>query len=225
VKTENFEDAAQAFEVCIRMLPGMTKAHKWLFELYSKHLNQAEKAEQCANFLKNNIKGEIIVCTGVDGCNYDLFLEILKAGGVEVGEKFEDFEKTGTDADTRNWLVDSIGKAVYVPSRSVSELPQTYNYKVIYLEQNLNEILENRFEKGKKKKAVSLNVINSISKEKFVIDSWLQSLATQHLLMISWAELIERTTEQVDVMSEFLNRKLNTSQIVKNLEKVSVFEN
>ena len=225
VKTENFEDAAQAFEVCIRMLPGMTKAHKWLFELYSKHLNQAEKAEQCANFLKNNIRGEIIVCTGVDGCNYDLFLEMLQEGGIEKGVKFEDFEKTGTDEDTRNWLIASIGKAVYVPSRSVSELPQTYNYKVIYLEQDLNEILENRSKKGKKKKAVLLNVINSISKEKFVIDSWLQSLATQHLLMISWDELLENTSEQTDVLSEFLNRKLNLNLIEKNLEKVSLFEN
>ena len=122
-------------------------------------------------------------------------------------------------------MIESIGKAVYVPSRSVSELPQTYNYKVIYLEQDLNEILEKRSLKGKKKKAVSMNVVNAVNKEKFVIDSWLQSLATQHLLMIEWDEFLENPKEQIEVLSEFLNLKLNSSKIEKNLEKVSKFEN
>ena len=45
----------EAFEVVVRLSPGMSKAHEWLQVIYSDHLNNQEKAAEHQDFIDQNI--------------------------------------------------------------------------------------------------------------------------------------------------------------------------
>ena len=53
-----YDHAAEAFEVCVAQSPGIKKAHLWLIDLYKKHLNKSEKAEEHERFIVEKIKSE-----------------------------------------------------------------------------------------------------------------------------------------------------------------------
>jgi len=207
----NIEEASQAFNVCIRITPGMTKAHKWLVEIHTNHLPNTTIASQSRTILENQIKGEIIVVTGIDGCDYSLFMEILKAANIPVSES-NDFIENPAKLFGTDYLTNNIGKALYVSSRYLAELPHTFNYKVIYLNQDLNAIIEKRKSKLQLKlpvNAAPLRIINTVEKEKFVIDTWLASQPNQPLLMLNWDELFEDTENQLNILGEFINTPLD----------------
>jgi predicted AlkP superfamily phosphohydrolase/phosphomutase/tetratricopeptide (TPR) repeat protein len=207
----NIEEAAQAFEVCVRITPGMTKAHKWLVDIYSNKIIDDIKAEKSIQFLKNHIKGEIIVVTGVDGCDYSFFLDLLKASKLEIAESSEYIENPAKHFST-DYLTGNIGKVLYISSRYLAELPAIFNYKVIYLNQQLSEILEKRKSKLNLKvplNAAPVRILNTIEKEKFVIDTWLAAQPNQPFLMINWDELFDDIENQLNLISEFTNHELH----------------
>ncbi len=212
VKCEMYEDAAHAFQVCIRLTPGMTKAHKWLVEIYEKHLQNPTEAQKSRDFLNNNIKGEITVCSGVDDCDYELFLNALEAAGMQVSKDEEGFQTSMKTLFTDNWLAENKGKIVYVPSRMLNELPANFNYKLIFLDQKLNETVQKRTEriqKKTKKEAVSLGMLNTIEKEKFIIDMWIESQPGQQILWMHWDEILKAPKIQISMLEEFLGIEMN----------------
>jgi tetratricopeptide (TPR) repeat protein len=207
----NVEEAAQAFEVCVRITPGMTKAHKWLVDIYSNKIIDNVKAEKSIQFLNNQIKGEIIIVTGVDGCDYNFFLDLLKASKLEIAESSEYIENPAKHFST-DYLTENIGKVLYISSRYLAELPAVFNYKVIYLNQLLSDILEKRKLKLNLKvptNAAPIRILNTIEKEQFVIDTWLASQPNQPFLMINWDELIEDLENQLNLIGEFTNNQLD----------------
>jgi tetratricopeptide (TPR) repeat protein len=207
----NMEEAAQAFEVCVRITPGMTKAHKWLVDIYSNKIIDNVKAEKSFQFLNNQIKGEIIIVTGVDGCDYNFFLDLLKASNLEIAESSEYIENPAKHFST-DYLTGNIGKVLYISSRYLAELPAVFNYKVIYLNQLLSDILEKRKLKLNLKvptNAAPIRILNTIEKEQFVIDTWLASQPNQPFLMINWDELIEDLENQLNLIGEFTNNQLD----------------
>jgi tetratricopeptide (TPR) repeat protein len=220
-KLELWDDAVNAFKVAVRLTPGMTKAHKWLVEIYQNKLNLPVEAQQSIDFLNNNIKGEIIICTGVDNCNYEEFLSILEKGGVPILNDPEGYKEAERMLFANSWLENALGKAIYIPSRHLSELPSQFNYKVIYLDQSLDEILPSRTAKLKKKipeGTVPLGVLNTFEKEKFIIDLWIQSQPNQQILILNWKEFLESNEELLNLIAQYLNVILNYNEVKKQLK-------
>ncbi|MBM3186070.1 MAG: alkaline phosphatase family protein [Bacteroidetes bacterium] len=220
-KLELWNDAVNAFNVAVRLTPGMTKAHQWLVEIYQNQLNLPVEAQQSLDFLNNNIKGEIIVCTGVDNCNYEELLTILEKGGVHVLNDPEGYKEAERMLFANSWLEKALGKAIYIPSRHLSELPSQFNYKVIYLDQSIEEIIPVRTAKLKKKVpegTVPVGVLNTIEKEKFIIDLWIQSQPNQQVLILNWKEFLESNDELLNLLAQYLNVTLNVVEVKKQLK-------
>jgi len=220
-KLELWDDAVNAFKVAVRLTPGMTKAHKWLVEIYQNKLNLPIEAQHSIDFLNNNIKGEIIICTGVDNCNYEEFLSILEKGGVPILNDPEGYKEAERVLFANSWLEKALGKAIYIPSRHLSELPSQFNYKVVYLDQSIDEILPARTAKLKRKipeGTVPLGVLNTFEKEKFIIDLWIQSQPNQQVLILNWKEFLESNEELLNLIAQYLNVILNYNEVKKQLK-------
>jgi predicted AlkP superfamily phosphohydrolase/phosphomutase/tetratricopeptide (TPR) repeat protein len=132
-----FEDAAAAFEVAVRLRPGMTKAHKWLYVLYTEKIPNKEKAKFTENFLNNNILGEIILISGIDGTKLDFVEKELSKHGISCA-----FDQLTNDRITnlhiRNtFLAQYVGKAIFVPNQLLMSLPNNFSYRLIYLNSDL----------------------------------------------------------------------------------------
>jgi hypothetical protein len=192
-------------------------------EIYQNKINKHELAEHNLTFLKSNIKGEIIVCTGVDNCEYEQLLQLLRIGGLKIDYDKDEFNEASKILFTNDWLENNIGKVVYVPSRNLSDLPVNYNYKVIFLDQTLDEILPGRTEKLKKSmpdKSIDVKILKTIEKEKFIIDLWIESQPNQQVLILNWNELLDYNVEQISILSEFLNCDFDVVKMKKYLHNL-----
>ena len=220
-KLELWEDAVNAFRVAVRISPGMTKAHKWLVDIYQNKLNLANEAQESIAFLESNIKGDIIVCTGLDNCSHEEFIAILEKGGVSVLRDPKGYKEAEKILFANLWLEKAIGKVIYIPCRQLSDLPTNFNYKVIYLDHEVEEILPSRTADLKKKlskETIAIGVLNTIEKEKFIIDLWIQSQPSQQVLIVNWREFLESTDELISLISQYLNVSLDEKAIKKQVK-------
>jgi len=211
-KLGNFEDATKAFEVAIRLAPGMTKAHKWLVEIYSNQLNLPEKANKSQDFLKNNIVGEIIICTGIVHCDYENFFSIFH----ELNLPFISTESLSAASSNLHqssyFLKDYIGKLIFIPSHRLSFLPPELNYKLLVFTKPevelIDSIVKNNI-KNQKENLVSDTVVKLIRNEETKIETWISTIAGLKVLLLNSEELNNNKSEQIEILTEFLNIESN----------------
>lgn len=211
-KMELWEDATNAFNACVKLVPGTTKAHKWLVEIYTKHLMQVEKAKENIDFLTNKIKGEIIICTSVNFCKYQNFMDLLKVSDIPIIEEDEDYEQAKKSLFKTNWLENAVGKIIYIPCRFLNELPNHYSYKLIIIEEDLTQIeTEKKHILNKKFAAntISLGDIKQFQKDEEVIQLWIESQPTLPTLFINLNELFLSPKDISVILSDFFNKTIS----------------
>jgi predicted AlkP superfamily phosphohydrolase/phosphomutase/tetratricopeptide (TPR) repeat protein len=211
-KMELWEDAVNAFSTCIKLAPGTTKAHKWLVEIYTSHLQQQEKAQESSDFLENKIKGEIIVCTSVSSNNYQKFMGILADSELPIIEENEAYERAKKSSFKTEWLETAIGKFIYIPCRFLSDLPNYYSYKLIYLEDDLSDfgttkksILSEKMSEN----TISISDLSEFQKDKQVIELWIETQPTLPTLFLNLKEVLVSPNDISTVLSDFLNKNIS----------------
>jgi predicted AlkP superfamily phosphohydrolase/phosphomutase/tetratricopeptide (TPR) repeat protein len=211
-KIELWEDAVNAFSTCVKLAPGTTKAHKWLVEIYTSHLKQKEKAQENSDFLKNKIKGEIIVCTSVSSSNYNLFMDLLTGSELPVIEENEDYEDAKKSLFKSKWLEAAVGKIIYIPCRFLNDLPTYYSYKLIYIEEDLADLESTKksfLSKKMSENTLSIRDLSEFQKDKQVIELWIESQPTLPTLFINFKELLVSPNDISALLSDFLNMNIS----------------
>ena len=210
-KMELWEDASNAFNTCIKLAPGITKAHKWLVEIYSNYLHQPEKAKESIDFLENKIKGEIIICTSVSSCNYSKFMNILCDSGLSVVAEDSEYHLAKESLFKTSWLETAVGKIVYIPCRYLNELPNFYSYKIIYLNEDITEIepsTNTNISKKTMEMSISVDVLSKYEKDKTVIEMWIESQPGIASLFINVNEINYSPDDISTILSDFFNHKI-----------------
>jgi tetratricopeptide (TPR) repeat protein len=231
VRMKDFESASQAFEVAIRIAPGMTRAHKWLAEIYSNKLNQPAKAREHLEFIRNNIKGELIIVTGLLGSGGDKVLAALEEGGVDIlrtskgsGTKlgnapaFEEIIRLKKD-DKR--IQEARNKATLVYLQHLNNLPAFFEYKVIFIDRDVHELLATQTKaKAKVKEGIlPLKALAQFNEQLEKFNSWILSQPNVRSLTVEYNELLEHPTEYAEVIAEFLGRELQIDKMAEVLQK------
>jgi tetratricopeptide (TPR) repeat protein len=216
-RSGDYDEAVNAFELAVRFSPGMTKARKMLKDLYQNKLNEPVKAAQQEEFLKNNIRGEVIIVTGVEGAGAEKVLDLLSSKGIEIladetevtresKNKYE-FSKIKNLKSDNSWLRTSGGKAIMVNVQMLSFLPPEINYKVIVVNRDLKEVImeQQRF-LGKKvtPETLSLKHLAIIEKLQNQLNSWVESQPNVPVLTLSYEELVETPDEQWSAIEDFI---------------------
>src|SRR5690349_16306757 len=95
----------------------------------------------------------ITIVSGLPRSGTSMMMKMLLAGGMEVLTdnlraadddnprgyfEFEKVKKLGSESD---WLKDAGGKAVKIVSAFLKHLPPQYNYKIIFMQRKMNEVL------------------------------------------------------------------------------------
>jgi predicted AlkP superfamily phosphohydrolase/phosphomutase/tetratricopeptide (TPR) repeat protein len=216
-KAGYFQQAVEAFEVAVRLSPGMTKAHKWLVEIYSKNvLNEVAKNEH-ELFLKENIKGELNLITGLTGSGFEEVLEALVENGIAAvqNKKADNLLDKYIISKTKKlhldslWLKDYGNQILYVHPQFLSFLPPNYNYKLIVIKRDLNEVIEveqKMMGKKIKKETIALSHFQKNEKNQFKIDNWIESQPTIDILISDYTEYKNNPNEQIDQMINFIQQ-------------------
>lgn len=242
VKLDKKVEAAQAFEAAVSLSPGMTKAHKWLADLYEHELQDPEKAKVHQDFLEKNIKGEIIIVSGLPRSGTSMMMQILDAAGIPVltdGEReadvsnpkgYYEFQPVKRLMVDKTWLPQAKGKAVKIIAQLLPFLPANYDYKVIFMRRNMLEVLASQhIMLGKKEdqvkrkedndKVYSSTLFDTFQKQLTKVDDWINAQANVDVLNVNYSDVIENPEDEFNAILAFLGVEGDENAMMKCVDK------
>jgi len=212
-----FPDAINALEVAVRLSPGMTKARKLLKELYSGPVTDPMKFAEHDNFLKEKIRGELVVVTGLEGSGFELVLDEMAKTGVEIlyeeknitnkERKRIEFLKIKELASSSAFLPGYQPKAMHINIQALSFLPEDLKYRVIVVHRDLKEVIieQQRFmDKKVTKDTLSIKHLGIIQQLQDKLNAWISSRPDIPVLELSFEEFSQDKKEQIDILKDFI---------------------
>ena len=217
-------EAAQAYELSLRLKPGNQSVMQKLKELYvNDQSNQARYQE-----LQRQLVEEGIVVTGFPRSGTSLMMQILKAAGIEI---FTD-EKRAADANNaqgyfeldavKNALVDQAflhdlpGKAIKVVFPLLRFLKPAIPLKVVWMDRDFGSTLKSQYNMKKvEPKGASFQLLENMQKERALHESWLNQHDHVSYVRIKYENLIQNPKEQLTRLSRFLNWPDQIEELIK----------
>lgn len=234
---KEYQPSAQAFQVAITMNPGFKKAHQWLIRIYDEHLKQPEKAKQSRMFIEDKIKGTIYIVSGLPRSGTSLMMQMLKAGGLDIlsddlrqkdennPKGYLEFEKVKKLAQENSWLGDAENKVVKVIAQLLQFLPNTYKYKIVFMERDMNEVLRSQQKMlGKDTSVFPLGLADAFAKQLERSRTWIAAQPNMEVLYVNYRDLIENAEEQAENISLFIDNDLNINNMTTSVD-ASLYRN
>ena len=183
----------------------------------------------------------VIVVSGLPRSGTSMAMQMLAAAGVSAvtdgvrqagednpkgyfeDERVKDLHKADEDGNDRGWLREARGKAVKIISFLLKDLPETNNYKVIFMRRDLAEVLASQ-----QKMLDRRGEANEIEDEK-MLELWKDHLwkvnyllkHADHLesLEVPYKDVVADPLEQARRMKEFLGLPLDPEQMASAVDE------
>jgi tetratricopeptide (TPR) repeat protein len=115
------EEAAQAFQVCLTMAPGLNRARQRLALIYQEHLHDPERAAQWRTELKDRTPEEVItVVSGLPRSGTSMMMQALVAGGLQA---FVDDKRPADENNPKGYFEHAAGQGDLPATRASSPRP------------------------------------------------------------------------------------------------------
>ena len=261
MKLELYEEAANAFEVSLKMAPSLGKARNRLINIYENNLNRLDLAKQHKKYFaeglkttksKDNktplnkikedgaynklLKDPIIVVSGLPRSGTSMMMQMLEAGGIDV---FTDNERAADEnnpkgyyeheavkrlANDKKWLPKAKNKVVKIISHLLVHLPEKYNYKIVFMERDINEVIQSQHKMlvklGKAKANTYPAGLNMTFKENVEkIKIWAKKHHNVDILTINHKDIINNPTAEAGKIKTFLNLDLDIEKMNSVVDK------
>ena len=101
-------------------------------------------------------KNTVNIVSGLPRSGTSMMMKMLEAGGIEVlidnirkadednPKGYYEFERVKKVKEDQEWLDDARGKVVKMVSMLLLDLPDNYNYKVVFMRREMSEILRSQ---------------------------------------------------------------------------------
>ena len=222
-----YEEASNALEVAVSMIPEYNAARELLVKIYHTYLDQPEKAREHESKFASNIKGTIYIVSGLPRTGTSMMMQMLHKGGLEVftdGERgadennplgYYEHEVVKTLPRNKRWLPESKDKAVKVIANLLPHLPPQYQYKIVFMERNLYEVVTsqrkmlNRMGKETPNEdVVPTRLIKSFEDTLSKVKVWANQHPNVEVLYVQHKDVIASPFEQAIRINEFLDYQL-----------------
>ncbi len=234
-KLKHFSESEKAFLMALNIAPGMKKAHKWLIQLYSENLNMPDKAEQHRKIIDEQIKDEVIVVSGLPRSGTSMMMQMLHAGGIEPltdGNReaddnnpkgYYEYDKVKKLLVDQSWLDEAQGKVVKIITQLVSKLPATNNYKIIYMDRDISEVLVSQQKMLGKTADVNSNAFPlgmdmAFKKQVAKMKTWVDSQPFVDILKINYRDCINNPLDNASKIAQFLGKELDLSAMAQAVD-------
>ncbi len=234
---QDYENAAQAFEVCLHQRPAHGKSRNRLIEIYKEHLNQKERAQELTHYFEKQQEDTIIIVSGIPRSGTSLMMQILdKAGlpllidGVRTADTsnpkgYYEYEPVKNLANESAWLDEAKGKVLKVVSQLLFQLPDRFNYKLIFMKRDLEEVIASQ----QKMIALSKNIPLSktypthlemaYKKNLERVNSWQQQKNNVECLYLEHSELLNNPEKPLSALRDFLGIDMDVNTLQKVIDK------
>ena len=174
-----------------------------------------------------DIDDTIIVVSGLPRSGTSLMMNMLEAGGLALlrddvrapdvnnPNGYFEYERVKKLADGDiDWLREARGKAVKIISYLLLNLPATYNYRVIFMQRKLAEIIASqrkmliqRGENPNKIREEELEII--LEKHLNQVNEWINGQLNIKRIDVNYNRMIEDPGADIRLFNKFLGNKLD----------------
>ncbi len=233
---QRYEDAVNAFDVCLRLAPGMNMARERLISIYSQFLEQPGKANKYRLDFEKNIRGEIVIVSGLPRSGTSMMMQMLEAGGIEI---FTDRERQPDEsnlkgyyeheavknlAKNKSWLPQASGKAVKVIAHLLPHLPMNWHYKIIFMERDVLEVVSSqqkmlaRNGKPVKQDTLPFHLVISYEQTLEKVKAWAREMPNIEVMYQAYSEAVESPFLAAVQVNDFLNGQLRPEAMADVVE-------
>lgn len=159
-----------------------------------------------------------------------MMMRMLEAGGIPVltdqirtadednPEGYYEFERVKQIEEDKAWLLDAQGKVVKMIAALLKHLPVGYEYQVIFMRRNIEEVLASQREmllrRGEPTDAISDERMATLFKKHVAqVEAWLAEQPNFEILYVDYGEVLEEPLEQAKRVSQFLGYALNIEKM------------
>jgi hypothetical protein len=172
-------------------------------------------------------KDYIVVVSGLPRSGTSMMMKMLEVGGEQIltdslreadannPNGYYEFERVKKlkDGDF-DWLQDAVGKTVKIVTGLITNLPAAYNYRVIFMQRNITEVLSSQKKMlgrlGKPEDNVSDEKMAKIYQEHLKkVEAWITKQANIQVLYVNYNAMISNPIEFLKQVNEFLGGDLD----------------
>ena len=173
----------------------------------------------------------IIVVSGLPRSGTSMAMKMLDAGGVAIVTdgvrtadesnpkgyyEFEPVKELDKNGDL-SWLPGARGKAVKIISFLLTYLPDTYDYKVVFMNRDIDEVLASQNKmiaaRGEADATEDAKMRKAYRQHLEKVDRFLRTRACFATLRVSYKDVINNPAGEARRMNAFLGGKLNVERM------------
>ena len=178
----------------------------------------------------------LIVVSGLPRSGTSMTMQMLEAGGIGIAidnirkpgddnpkgyyeyERVKDLDK-GLD---NSWLKEFRGKAIKIISFLLKELPETYNYKVVFMRRNLQEVLASQAKmldnRGETNESSDEKMLELYQNHLWRVDYLMKHRPCFELLNVDYKDVVENPRRQAERIREFLGNHLDVDKMTSAVD-------
>lgn len=185
-------------------------------------------------------RDEIIIVSGLPRSGTSMMMKILEAGGLSVftdnirtadednpGGYYELEEVKRVKEDT-SWLEGVVGKGVKIISALLYDLPDRFDYRIIFMERDMKEILASQRKmlerKGEKDTLSDDEMLPIYRKHLTDIKRWIEQQPNIKVLYVNYRDVLENPHDSAARISQFLNTSLDLDRMTDVVDE-SLYRN
>jgi LPS sulfotransferase NodH len=166
--------------------------------------------------------GVITIVSGLPRSGTSMMMKILEAGGMTIltdnlrsadednPKGYFELEQVKALKDgEKAWLEDAGGKVVKVISSLLGDLPDTYRYKVVFMQRQITEVLASQKQmlqrRGESTDGDDRKMAENFQEHLKRVRVWLANQANMEVLYVSYNDLMADPAPSIKSVAEFLN--------------------
>lgn len=178
----------------------------------------------------------ITIVSGLPRSGTSMMMMMLQEGGMEVltdnirradednPKGYYEYEKVKEIERDKSWLRLAEGKVVKMISALLSYLPDDHEYKVIFMQRKMEEILASQrrmlIRRGEDTDAVSDEKIAEISRKHLLrVERWLSDQPNIDVLYVRYNDALAEPLVQAERISRFLDGRVDAERMAQAIDE------
>jgi nucleoside diphosphate kinase len=187
-------------------------------------------------FRRINKKREIIIVSGMPRSGTSMMMKMLESAGLEIltdklrtadennPKGYYEFERVkNLKAGDFEWFSEAQGKVVKVISVLLEFLPNQYQYKIIFMRRNMEEVLSSQRQMlvrvGKQDEASDDKLAELYENHLKKTETWLEQQPNMSMLYISYNQILHDPGPDLNRINQFLGGDLDVQSMLQVVDQ------
>ncbi|MEM9837128.1 MAG: alkaline phosphatase family protein [Bacteroidota bacterium] len=237
-KLGRYESAAQALENAVSIAPQYNKGRQLLMTIYRHHLGDIAKHDHHKKLIAKFNLGTVYIVSGLPRSGTSMMMQMLMAGGLTP---YTDENRAADDNNPRgyyehdvvkslgnnkNWVLEARDKVVKVVVPLVQQLPAQLHYKIIFMERDLQEILDSQdrmlIRDGKRKESTLRPADLLGGKYRNMLKAakqWAETSSNVDVLYVDYRRAVAEPFAVAMELNHFLNQDLAVEHMAQAVDR------